>query len=76
MRWVVEKGAGHGADSRCGGRCSGRLDPCLAGWGLVCNGGGILEQLQLNKILGDLWEVVLALYIEDGIGRVLDREPV
>jgi hypothetical protein len=74
MRWVVEKGAGCGADSRCRGGHSGRLDPCLAGWGLVCNGGGSLEQLWPDEILGDLWEVVLALCIEDGIGRVLDRE--
>jgi hypothetical protein len=58
----------------CGGGRSGRLDPCLAGWGLVCNGGGSLEQLQLDEILGDLWEAVLALHIEDSIGRVLDRE--
>jgi hypothetical protein len=74
MRWAVKKGAGCGANSRCGGRRSGRLDPRLAGWGLVCNGGGGLEQLWPDEILGDLWEVVLALRIEDGIGRVLDRE--
>jgi hypothetical protein len=76
MRWAVEKGAGHGADSRRGSRCSGGLDPCLAGWGLVCNSGGSLEQLWLDEILGDLWEVVLALCVEDGIGRVSDREPM
>jgi hypothetical protein len=76
MRWAAEKGAGCGGDSRCGGRCSSRLDPHLAGWGLVCNGGGGLDQLWLDEILGDLWEVVLALCIEDGIGRVLDREPM
>jgi hypothetical protein len=75
-RWAVKKGAGRGANSRCGGRCHGGLDPRLAGWGLVHNGGGSLEQLQPDEILGNLWEAVLALRIEDGIGGVLDREPM
>jgi hypothetical protein len=75
-RWVAKKRAGCGADSRCGGRRSGGLDPHLAGWGLVRNSGGGLEQLQPDEILGDLWEAVLALCIEDGIGGVSDREPV
>jgi hypothetical protein len=75
-RWVVKKGAGCSANSRHGGGRSGGLDPCLAGWGLVCNGGGSLEQHWPDEILGNLWEAVLALRIEDGIGGVLDREPM
>jgi hypothetical protein len=69
-RWPAKKRAGRRAGGKREGGQSGGLDPRLAGWGMVCDGGGGLEQLRPHEVLGYLWEAVLALCVEDGVGGV------
>jgi hypothetical protein len=60
-RWPAKKRAGRRAGSECEGGQSGGLGLRLAGWGMVCDGGGGLEQLRPHEVLGYLREAVLAL---------------